>query len=113
MTSGLRSRAVTGDLPKNRRRASAIEARIPSRTAPMLDSAATSALVSSAALRSEFVRNSRYQWSVNPLRGNDGTCELLKEKTSRIAIGAYRKTTTNAKKLRKSRAPFFERAGSI
>ncbi len=28
--------------------------------------------------------NSRYQWSVKPLSGNDGTSELLNEKISRI-----------------------------
>src|SRR5712691_10742091 len=113
MTSGLSSSAVTEDLPKKRRRASAIEARIPSRTAPTLESAATIALVSSAALRSEFVRNWWYQWSVKPLSGNEGTCESLKEKISRIAIGAYRKTTTSAKNVLRRRAPFFESAASI
>ena len=45
------------------------------------------ALVCSAALRSALVRNWRYQWSVNPLSGNDGSSELLNEKISRIAIG--------------------------
>ena len=32
--------------------------------------------------------NWRYQVSVNPLSGNDGSTELLKEKSNRIAIGA-------------------------
>jgi hypothetical protein len=79
---------VTGDFPLKLRRASTTDARIPSTTAPMLESAATIALVSSAARRSGFVRNWWYQCSVKPLSGNDGTCELLKEKISRIAIGA-------------------------
>ncbi len=71
------------------------------------------ALVSSAPLRSELVTNSRYQWSVNPLSGNDGTSELLNEKIRRITIGAYRKTTTKAKNTLSARAPFFESATSI
>ena len=54
----------------------------------MLESAAMIALVSSAARRSELARNSRYQWSVNPLSGNDGISELLNEKITRITIGA-------------------------
>ena len=32
--------------------------------------------------------NSRYQWNVNPLRGNDGISALLNEKMTRIRIGA-------------------------
>jgi len=71
------------------------------------------ALVSSAALISELPRNSRYQCSVNPESGKVGTADLLNEKINRIAIGAYRKTTTRVKKTRRSRAPFFERATSI
>ena len=70
---------------------------MPSRTAARLESAATIALVASAPLRSALARNWRYQWSVNPLSGNDGSAELLNEKISRITIGAYRKTTTKAK----------------
>ena len=46
------------------------------------------ALVHSAPRRSEFPANSRYQWNVKPLSGNDGTSELLNEKIRRIAIGA-------------------------
>ena len=53
-----------------------------------LETAATIALVSSAACMSEFVRNWWYQWSVKPLSGNVGTDPLLKEKMTRIAIGA-------------------------
>jgi len=45
------------------------------------------ALVCSAPLRSALVRNWWYQWSVNPLSGNDGSSELLNEKISRSAIG--------------------------
>ena len=45
---------------------------MPSTTAPTLESAATIALVSSALRRSALARNSWYQWSVNPLSGNDG-----------------------------------------
>ena len=48
ITSGLSSSAETGALPLKRRRTSAIEASMPSTTAPTLESAATIALVSSA-----------------------------------------------------------------
>src|SRR3954469_12310826 len=88
ITSGLNSSAETGDLRRKLRRTSAIEASTPSSTAPMLEIAATSALVSSAERRSALTRNWWYQCSVNPLRGNDGSAESLKEKTTRIAIGA-------------------------
>src|SRR6266576_713802 len=82
ITSGLRSSAETADLPRKRRRVSAIAASKPSTTAPVLDSAAMIPLVSSAALRSELTRNSWYQWRVKPESGNEGTAELLKEKIS-------------------------------
>src|ERR687887_1528915 len=113
ITSGLRRSAETAALPRKRRRVSPIAASTPRTTAPVLESAAMIALVSSAPLRSELVRNSWYQWKVKPLSGNDGTAESLNEKISRITIGAYRKTTTAAKKARSSRAPFFESATSI
>src|SRR5437667_311687 len=107
ITSGLSNSAETADLAGKRRRTSAIEASTPSTTAPTLESAAMTALVSRAPLRSEFERNARYQWNVNPLSGNDGISELLNEKMRRITIGAYRKTTTQAKKTLSARAPFF------
>src|SRR5262249_30170216 len=100
-------------LPRKRRRVSAIAASTPSTTAPALERAATIALVSSAPFRSEFVRNSWYQWRVKPLSGNDGTSESLNEKIRRITIGAYRNTTTRAKNALSNRAPFFESATSI
>ena len=87
ITRGLRSNAETAARPLMRRRVSATEARTPSTTAPTLEIAAMIALVCSAALRSPLVRNWWYQWSVNPLSGNDGSSELLNEKISRIAIG--------------------------
>ena len=46
------------------------------------------ALVPRAPRKSELVRNWWYQWRVKPLSGNDWSSESLKEKTSRIAIGA-------------------------
>ena len=75
-------------MSRKRRRTSAIEASTPSSTAPMLEIAATTALVSSAERRSALTRNWWYQCSVNPLSGNEGSCESLNEKTTRIAIGA-------------------------
>ncbi len=35
-----------------------------------------------------IVRNWWYQWSVNPVSGNDGSAESLNEKISKITIGA-------------------------
>src|SRR4029077_6890760 len=96
-TSGLSRSAEATGLALKRRRTSAIEASTPSRTAPRLESDAMIALVTSAARRSELAMNSRYQWNVKPLSGNDGISELLNEKTMRTTIGAYRKTTTKAK----------------
>ena len=57
-------------------------------TAPMLEIAATTALVPRAERRSALTRNWWYQCSVNPLSGNEGSCESLNENTTRIAIGA-------------------------
>ena len=54
----------------------------------MLEIAATIALVSSAERRSALTRNWWYQCSVNPLSGNDGSCESLNENITRITIGA-------------------------
>ena len=54
----------------------------------MLESAETIALVSSAPLRSGFVRNSWYQCNVKPVSGKAGKSESLNEKISRIKIGA-------------------------
>ena len=88
ITRGLKSNAETRALPRKRRRVMAIDASTPSKTAPMLENSAMIALVSSAPLRSELTRNSWYQWRVNPLSGNVGTCELLNEKIRRITIGA-------------------------
>ena len=88
ITSGLSRSAETGLLPRKACRTSTIEARMPSATAPALDRAAIFALVARAFCRSEFVRNWWYQCSVNPLSGNDGSCELSNEKMSRITIGA-------------------------
>jgi len=75
-------------LIRKRRRVNAIEARTPSTTAPALDNAAMIALVSRAPRISELARNARYQWSVKPESGNVGTADLLKEKISRMTIGA-------------------------
>src|SRR3954469_3147250 len=113
ITSGLSSSAEIGDFSRKRRRTSAIEASTPSSTAPMLEIAATTALVSSAESRSALTRNWWYQCSVNPLSGNEGNCESLNENTTRIAIGAYRKITTSAKNDRSSHAPWRERATFI
>src|SRR5919204_3415671 len=113
ITSGLRRSAETAARPPKRRRVSAIEESTPSTTAPALESAAMIALVSRAPRRSEFVRNWWYQCRVNPLSGNVGTAESLNEKISRITIGAYRKTTTRAKKARRRSAPLRESATSI
>src|SRR5262249_23051067 len=99
--------------PRKRPRVSPMEASVPSTTATTLESAATIALVSSAPRRSAFVRNWWYQCSVNPLSGNDGSCESLNENTSRIRIGAYRNTTTSTKNARMIRSPFLESAASI
>ena len=63
-------------------------ASVPSATAPTLERAAIFALVPMALCRAEFVRNSWYQRRVNPLSGNDGSCELLNEKMIRMTIGA-------------------------
>src|SRR6476620_8287811 len=113
MTSGLRSSAETGDLPLKRRRTSAIDARIPSSTAPTLEIDAMIALVANAAFRSGLVRKWRYQCRVKPLSGNDGSCESLKEKITRITIGAYRNATTRTKKTLSPQAPVLESAPSI
>ena len=78
----------TAAFPRKRRRVSAIEDSTPSTTAPRLETAATIALFSSAPRSSEFVRNWWYQWSVKPESGNVGTAESLKEKISRMTIGA-------------------------
>ena len=71
-----------------KRRTSASEASTPRQTAPTLETAATTALVFSAAWRSGFVANCRYHSSVNPQSGNVGSSESLNEKSRRIAIGA-------------------------
>jgi hypothetical protein len=113
MTSGLRRSADTGPVPRKRCRTRAIAETIPSRTAPTLESAATIALVFSELFSSEFVRNSRYQCRVKPLSGNVGSEASLKEKISRITIGAYRKTTTRAKNALNIHAPDLESATSI
>src|SRR5262249_33722294 len=113
ITSGLSKSADTALLPRNRRRVSANDASTPRATAPVLDSAATIALVSSAPFRSEFERNSRYQFKVKPESGKLGTADLLNEKISRITIGAQRTSTTSTKTPRRSLAPFFESAASI
>jgi ABC-type nitrate/sulfonate/bicarbonate transport system ATPase subunit len=97
ITSGLRRSAEAAALPRKRRRTSAIEARIPSATAPTLETAAMIALVSSAPLSSALAMNSRHQCRVKSPRGNDGTSELLNEKMTRMRIGAYRKMTTRVK----------------
>src|ERR1700757_576294 len=103
ITSGLNRSADTALLPRNRRLVSASDASTPSATAPVLDRAATIALVSSAPFKSGFERNSRYHFNVKPESGKLGTADLLNEK----------KSTTSAKKDRRSRAAFFESATSI
>ena len=113
ITSGLSSSAETAGLAQMRLRVSASEARMPRITAPVLENAATIALVCSAPRRSPFEMKSRYQRSVKPESGKLGTGDLLNENTSRIAIGAYRKTTTSVKNTRSSRFPFGDSATSI
>src|SRR5262249_4291665 len=98
ITSGLSKSADTALLPRNRRRVSANDASTPRATAPVLDSAATIALVSSAPFRSEFERNSRYQFKVKPDSGKLGTADLLNEKISRIT------TSTNTHRGRPARS---------
>ena len=113
ITSGLSRNAERSALPRKRRRASAIDASVPRNTAPMLVSAAMTALVSSDERRSVLSMNSWYQCSVKPLSGNAGTAALLNEKMSRITIGAYRNAMTSTNSATRSRRPLRETATSI
>ncbi len=71
----------------------------------MLEIVAISKLVRIAPMSSLLARNSWYQRSVNPCQGNDTNVELLKEKTIKITIGAYRKTTSAQKNTTRLRRP--------
>src|SRR5438093_8737039 len=85
-TNGEKNSAEAADLPTNRLRRMANDARTPRTTAMRLDAVATITLRRSAPRSKGFERNRRYQSIVNPARGKD-TSPALNEKIARIAIG--------------------------
>ena len=77
-----------GRLPRKRRRTSAIDASVPKHDRPDAGDRGDDRTRLERTDQVGIVTNWRYQVSVNPLSGNDGSTESLNEKSSRIAIGA-------------------------